>query len=150
MSKIYRCLLAIVLHFSVLQKVNRNSLIKVTNAFTVLIKTSSFQELPANYPYTKDIVWLRDNLKEVCMEAQQEEHLQLILKLDTKKKLLLHQLELSDFFPKMSFYDLFSELKNENNEGCNQNQEDKYIKGTFKRERWRRKFRKRKQNNQEK
>jgi len=147
-SKIYRSLLAFVLHFSVLQKVNRNNLIKLCNAFTVLIKTSSFQQLPSNYPYAKDIVWLRDKLKEVCIETSEEKFLQLDLKIDTKKKLLLHQLELTAVFDKMSFYELLSELKNENNEGTNQNKEEQYIKGTFRRKLWRRKFKKRKQNNQ--
>ncbi len=109
----YRSLLECVLTISEIKSIAWNDLAELTNAFTFLITTTYFKELPDNYPFTKNIISLKDKLKGFCLKTQGAELVQFRLKFDTKKELLLHRFELSTAFPKLSFKQLQVNFKNE-------------------------------------
>jgi hypothetical protein len=109
----YRCLLDCVLMLSNLKVAEWADLAEVTNAFTFLISTAYFKELPIDYPYTKDINLVRDKLKTFCLETQEEEYMQFQLKPDTKKELLLQRYELASVYSKISFNQLQLDFKDE-------------------------------------
>ena len=113
-SLYYRCLLECVIIISEMKIVEWADLAELTNAFTFLIGTTYFKELPENYPYTKEIISLRDKLKHFCLETQVEELVQFCLKFETKKELLLQRFELSSAFPTISFNQLQADFRAEN------------------------------------
>ncbi len=109
----YRSLLEYVLLLSRINVIDWTDLAELTNAFTFLISTQQFNDLPINYPYKKDIVLLRDKLKAYCSETQGDDWIQFRLKHDTKKELLFQRFELAQNFPKLSFKQLQQDFKNE-------------------------------------
>ena len=111
----YRCLLECVITIAEIKVVAWNDLAELTNAFTFLITSVYFNELPNNYPFTNDIIFLRDKLKHFCLETRNENDVTFRLKFDTKKELFLHRFELSMVFAKISFNQLQCNFKNENN-----------------------------------
>ena len=78
----------------------------INNAFIFLISSTHFKNLPGNYPFTKDIPTLKDQLKKFCLENKHNERIQFRLKFDTKKGLFLQRFELSTVFPKITFNQL--------------------------------------------
>ncbi len=131
-STYYRCLLESVLTISNIKTVEWTDLAELTNAFTFLITTPYFKELPDNYPFIKEIVRLKDKLKAFCLESQDEEHVQLKLKIETKQDLLLQRYELS-MFSKITFNQLQLDFQQENVKQLNklieeQEREKKLVK----------------------
>ena len=102
----YLCLLECVLTISDMKVVAWNNLAELGNAFIFLTNTAYYKELPYDYPYTTDIVSLKDKLKSFCLETQEEEWVQFRLKFDDKIDLMLQRYELSDAFAKISFNQL--------------------------------------------
>lgn len=143
----YRCLLECVITISEIKTVEWADLAELTNAFTFLLTTTYFKELPDSYPFTKDIISLRDKLKYFCLETQDEELVQFRLKFDTKKELLLQRFELSLVFPKISFNQLQSDFKNESDKQINFKKE-RDIKYSMEEKPWQKKFKELKLNRQ--
>lgn len=142
----YRCLLECVLTISEIKTVEWVDLAELTNAFTFLIATTYFKELPDNYPFTKDILSLRDKLKYFCLETQDEQLVQFRLKFDTKKELFLQRFELSLVFPKISFIQLQSDFKKENDNQINKLKEELDTKQSSEEKPWQKKYRESKLN----
>ena len=137
----YRCLLTSVLTVSDMKTVEWTDLAELTNAFTFLIATPYFQELPDDYPFTKEIVRLKDKLRVFCIESQNEEHVQLKLKFDTKKELLLQRYEMS-MFPKITFNQLQMDFKTENEKYVKKQEEEQEREKQLKEERpWQKRWR---------
>ncbi|MFM7024193.1 MAG: tyrosine-type recombinase/integrase, partial [Flavobacteriales bacterium] len=137
----YRCLLTCVLTISDMKTVEWADLAELTNAFTFLITTPYFQELPDNYPFTKEIVQLKDKLRTFCLETQNEACVQLKLKFDTKKELLLHRYELS-MFPKITFHQLQMDFKAEHEKQVKKQKEEQEREKQLKEERpWQKRWR---------
>jgi hypothetical protein len=109
----YRCLLDCIITVSEIKAVEWADLAELTNALTFLITSNYFKELPADYPFTKDIILLRDKLKCFCLETQDEEFAQLTLMFSTKKKLMLQRYELATVYSKINFNQLQLNFKTE-------------------------------------
>ncbi len=142
----YRCLLECVITISEMKAVEWADLAELTNAFTFLISSTQFEELPENYPYLKDVVSLRDQLKGFCLATQDEEWMQFKLKFETKKNLFLQRFELSLSFPKINFNQLLREFEKVSNEHVNkttetEEKEEWEIRQSPEEKAWRRKFR---------
>lgn len=142
----YRCLLECVIILSKMKDIEWADLAELTNAFIFLMTTTYFKELPDNYPFTKDIISLRDKLKHFCLEMQDEELVQFRLKFDTKKELFLQRFELSLSFPKINFSQLQIDFKNENEIQINKLKEERDTKQSPEEKPWRRKYRESKLN----
>ncbi len=109
----YRCLLDCIITVSEIKAVAWADLAELTNALTFLIASNYFKELPEDYPFTKDIILLRDKLKCFCFETQDEEFAQLTLKFGTKKDLMLQRYELATVYSKITFNQLHLNFKTE-------------------------------------
>jgi hypothetical protein len=109
----YHCLLDCVITLSEINNIPWDDLAEITNAFTFLITSVYFKELPATYPFTKSIISFRDKLKSFCLATKQEEQMQFRLKFETKKALFLQRFELSLIFPTITFNQLQINFKNE-------------------------------------
>ena len=109
----FRSLLECVLSLSRINIIEWKDLAELTNAFTFLILSEQFKDLPINYRYKKEIVLLRDKLKAYCIETQGEDYIKFRLKLDTKKELLFQRYELAQNFPKLTFNQIQQDFKNE-------------------------------------
>jgi len=109
----YLCLLECVLTISDMKAVEWNELAGLCNAFIFLSNTSYYKELPHDYPYTNDIISLRDKLKAFCLETQDEDWVQFRLKFDDKIDLMLQRYELAESFIKISFNQLQANFKME-------------------------------------
>ena len=101
----YRCLVECLLTFSEMPFIDTDDLKEVCNAFTTLINSKYFNSLTSHYPYTKEIVWLRDTIKNLCLSADEEE-LSLRFKKDTKLRLIATRWEMANYVPKISFTQL--------------------------------------------
>lgn len=142
----YRCLLECVITISEIKVVEWSDLAELTNALTFLITSTYFNELPDNYPFTKDIISLRDKLKYFCLETKDEEYVEFRLKFDTKKELLLQRFELSLVFPKNSFIQLQSDFKKVNNKQITKLKEVQETKQSSEEKPWQKKYRESKLN----
>jgi hypothetical protein len=109
----YHCLLDCIITLSEIKNIPWDDLAEITNAFTFLITSVYFKELPATYPFIKNIISFRDKLKSFCLATKQEEQIQFRLKFETKIALFLQRFELSLIFPKITFNQLQINFKNE-------------------------------------
>lgn len=98
----YRCLLECLLTLSEMQSVELEDLKEICNALTDVIQSRPFQCMIQEYPYIKEIPWLRDIIKNLCLNAE-EEILTFRLKKETKLKLIAARWELSNYVPKVGF-----------------------------------------------
>jgi len=121
----YRCLLDCVIILSEIKAIAWADLAEVTNALTFLSSSNYFKGLPNNYPFTKDIVLLRDKLKCFCLETQSEIQVQFDVNFSTKKDLLLQRYELSTVYSKISFNQLQLDFEIENQKQIQKIKEEK-------------------------
>lgn len=98
----YRCLLECLLSFSEMQSIELDDLKEVCNAFTGILESKSYQVMIPEYPYKREILWLRDLIKNVCLNAETET-LTFRLKKETKIQLIASRWELANYVPKVSF-----------------------------------------------
>lgn len=77
---------------------------ELSNAFVFLTNCQHFKVLPHSFPFTRDIIALREKIKNFCIESQDEEFVSFKLRFETKKDILLQRLELP--FEKMTFNEL--------------------------------------------
>jgi hypothetical protein len=137
----YRCLLDCIITVSQMKVVEWADLAEVTNALIFLITSIYFKELPEDYPFTKDIILLRDKLKCFCLETQDEEYVQFSLKFSTKKDLLLQRYELSTVYSKISFNQLQLNFKTELYKQNAKSQHEQEAIESTKEKPWQAKFR---------
>jgi len=133
----YRCLLDAVLTVSDVKVIEWDDLAEITNAFTFLITTTYFKELSADYPFTKEIISLREKLNNFCLEAQEEEYVQFRLKFDTKKELLLQRYELASVFSKINYNQLQLDFKIENDKQIIRFKNEQEVAQSSKEKPWR-------------
>jgi hypothetical protein len=100
----YLCLLDSILTLSNIKTVAWDDMAELSNAFAFLTNCQHFKVLPHNYPFRKDIIALREKIKNFCLQSQNEEFVEFKLRSDTKKDILLQRLELP--FEKMTFNEL--------------------------------------------
>lgn len=98
----YRCLLECILALSEMQSIELDGLKEICNALTDVIQSRSFQCMIPEYPYLREISWLRDTIKNLCINTE-EETLTFRLKKETKIKLIAARWELSNYVPKVGF-----------------------------------------------
>ena len=101
-----KCLAECLLLFSEMKTTNLEDLKEICNAFTLLIQSPSFKELPAKFPYTLYIKQLREKLKQLIIENQNEEHIQFKINTENKKELMITRFELSHYIQKKKFTEL--------------------------------------------
>ena len=104
-SENYYCIIRCLLLLHEQRKVFWDDLAEISNALTFLSKTEEFHLLPDNYPYTKEILTLKQRLKALCLSTKGEEKINLLFHYETRYFLLLEQKELS-VFPKITFNQL--------------------------------------------
>jgi hypothetical protein len=93
-----------ILTLSNIKTVAWDDMAELSNAFAFLTNCQHFKVLPHNYPFRKDIIALREKIKNFCLQSQNEEFVEFKLRSDTKKDILLQRLELP--FEKMTFNEL--------------------------------------------
>jgi hypothetical protein len=110
-SEYYFCIVRGLLYMNDQRKVLWEDLAEIANALTFLCNMEDFRSLPEKYPYTNEILKLRDKLKTLCISTQNEKDITLYFDPDTKYQLLIHQRELS-VFPRITFNQLISKFRN--------------------------------------
>lgn len=105
-----KCLVECLLMFSEMKYTNVDDLKEICNAFILMTKSDCFIHLPANFPYTKYIIHLRDKLTSICNANDLLERIKFRISRENKIELIVTRFELSHFLPKKKFCDLdFSE-----------------------------------------
>lgn len=102
----FKCLAECLLTFSEMKTIEVDDLKEVCNAFTLLIRSNYFKSLPENYPYTNEILELRQSLKKICQNAEEDESLKFRLVPQTKKELIATRWELHYYVPKVNFSEI--------------------------------------------
>lgn len=102
----YKCIVECFLTFSEMKEVHPNTLKEVCNALTALILSRYFKYLPQNYPYTNEIIELRDSIKELCLNIDENELFKFRFKRETKLKMIATRYELAQFVPKKKYSEL--------------------------------------------
>jgi hypothetical protein len=102
----YKCLLECLLTFSEMQEIDLDDLKEVCNAFTSLIQSRNFTYLPSSFPFINEIIKLRDTIKELCLNEDEDEPLKFRLKRETKLRMIATRWELAQCVPKINFSQL--------------------------------------------
>lgn len=102
----YRCLIESLLTLSEMQSIHLDDLKEICNAFTDMIQSGDFENLPKYYPYTKDINTLWQNIKKLCLEADEDQPLNFKIKRSTRLNMMVTRWELAHFVKKESFNQL--------------------------------------------
>lgn len=102
----YRCLVESILTLSEMRTINLDDLKEICNAFTDMIRSDEFENLPEYYPYSKEIKTLWQSIKNLCLEADEEKPLNFKIKRSTRLNLLATRWELAHFVKKESFNQL--------------------------------------------
>lgn len=105
-SSRFKCLTECLLTFSEMKTIELDDLKEICNAFTMLIQSKYFKNLPQAYPYTHDILNLRESLKNICKNADENEPLKFRLQTQNKKNLIATRWELSHYVHKKTFSQL--------------------------------------------
>lgn len=102
----YKCLVECLLTFSEMREIELDDLKEVCNALTSIIQSKSFNYLPQRYPYTNDIIEVRETIKQFCLTANEQEIVKLEFKKTTKLKMLATRWELANYVTKENFNQL--------------------------------------------
>lgn len=102
----YKCLLECLLLFSEMKEVHPDGLKEVCDALTHIIQSRYFKYLPNTYPYSNEIIELRDNIKELCLNSDEDELFKFRFKRETKLKMIATRYELAQFVPKRKYSEL--------------------------------------------
>lgn len=105
-SSRFKCLAECLLTFSEMKTIEIDDLKEICNSFTMLIQSKYFKNLPQAYPYTHDILNLRESLKNICKNADENEPLKFRLQTQNKNKLIATRWELSHYVHKKTFSQL--------------------------------------------
>lgn len=102
----YKCLLECLLTFSEMKSIDLDDLKEVCNALIMLTKSRSFGYLTYKYPYTEEIIQLKDAIRSICIDNEDNEEINFRFKKETKIKMIASRWELSQSIPKVSFSEL--------------------------------------------
>lgn len=102
----FKCLVECLLTFSEMKTIELDELKEICNAFTWLIRSNYFKSLPQPYPYTNEILELRESLKKICQSIDGNESFKFRLLPQTKKDLIATRWELHYYVPKVNFSEL--------------------------------------------
>ncbi len=89
-----RCLVECLLTLSERKTILLSDLAEITNTFTLLLRSSHFQNLPEPYPYTHKVKELRNKLKSIYTAAEDLEEFRLNLSKSLKIELIAMRCEL--------------------------------------------------------
>lgn len=107
-----RCLVECLLTLSERKTILLSDLAEITNAFTLLIRSSHFQNLPEPYPYTHKVKELRNKLRSIYTAAEDMEEFHLNLGKNLKIELIAMRCELRTVALRKSYNQLqFKEEK---------------------------------------
>lgn len=101
-----KCLVECLLMFSEMKYTSVDDLKEVCNAFILMTQSDCFIHLPANFPYTKYIIHLREKLKTICIANNNLERIKFRINRENKIELIVTRFELSHFLPKKKFCNL--------------------------------------------
>lgn len=108
----FRCLVEALLTLSERESVSVEDLYEVSNAFTLMLKSSYYALLPENYPYRKTIQRLREKLRAACLQSGDEENTKFRIRKETRIELIVIRCELRTVTRKRPFSQLeFTEPK---------------------------------------
>ncbi len=121
-----RCLIEATLTLSERSSIDLKDLVDVTNAFTMIIQSDHYKQLPEVYPYRQDIKRFRDKLKAVCLDNEGADDLTFNIKKEIKIELIAMRCELRTVAKKKSFNQLeFKETKTKETCKTNHHREEK-------------------------
>lgn len=107
-----RCLVECLLTLSERKTILLNDLAEITNAFTLIIRSTHFQNLPETYPYTHKVKDLRNKLRNIYTDAEDLEEFRLNLGKNLKIELITMRCELRTVAPRKTYNQLqFKEEK---------------------------------------
>jgi hypothetical protein len=116
----FRCLVEALLTLSEKESVPVEDLYDVSNAFTLMLESSYYDQLPENYPYRKTIQRLRKKLHAACLQSADEEITKFQIRKETRIELIVIRCELRTVARKRPFSQLeFIETKTQ--ETCKTN-----------------------------
>lgn len=101
-----RCLTECLLTLSERKTILINDLAEITNAFTLLIRSTHFQNLPETYPYTHKVKELRNKLRNIYISAEDLEEFHLNLGKNLKIELIAMRCELRTLAPRKTYNQL--------------------------------------------
>ena len=108
----WRCLVECLLTLSERKTILLGDLAEITNTFTLLIRSSHFQNLPEPYPYTHKVKELRNKLRIIYTAAEDMEEFHLNLGKNLKIELIVMRCELRTVAPRKTYNQLqFKEEK---------------------------------------
>lgn len=112
-----RCLLESIIKLSNYSKIDSRTLLSLTDAFNRLVQSSTFKDLPNNYPYTELIKELCIKLNRLIQKGIYTEQLKFSLSQELKSRLIGVRLEMLPYFPPVKFSELdFSGVDKEKDE----------------------------------
>lgn len=111
-----RCLTECTLMLSEARNVKTSDLMELCNAFTHLIYSDVYNNLPEAFPYTHYISRFREKLKRFCLDVHPSQHVRFGLRQEDKIQMILIRYELSDYVPKKTFRQLQAEQTEEHQE----------------------------------
>lgn len=101
-----RCLIEILLLISERKSLPLADLVEITNAFTLLLKSEHLKNISEHYPYYQLIKDLRDKLKNIYIENEDSDFVQIKLVRRVKIDLIVYRCELRSVASKVKFSEL--------------------------------------------
>ncbi len=132
-----RCLLESIIKLSNYNKIDKHTLLCITDAFNRLIKSNAFKNLPDKYPYSGLIKELCIKLNRLVQKSEYSEQIKFSLSTEIKSRLISIRYEMLNYFPASKFSELdFIEEKNllgknEKNENEKENEKKTAIKNNW-------------------
>ncbi len=106
------CLLESMIKLSNYNKIDKHTLLCLTDAFNRLIRSKAYKNLPDNYPFIALIKELREKLNRLVQSNEYSEQLKFTLSSELKSRLISARYEMLDYFQKLKFSELdFTEEK---------------------------------------
>lgn len=129
-----RCLFESLIKLSRFPFIDRLSLLAITDAFVRLTGTTQFKTLPNDYPYSNIVKELKDKLLVLLDETKGQETVRFRISTGKKAMLIAMRYEMKSFVESIKFSELtfagegifynINTMKNEEDEGANDEQED--------------------------
>ncbi len=101
-----RCLIESLVKLNNFPAIDNASMVTIRDAFTTLMNSSQFRQLPINYPYTALIKELEQKLAFIAKQYKHSECIQLRLTQKRKVELIANRYILADFVPAIKFSDM--------------------------------------------
>ncbi|MHB8261010.1 MAG: hypothetical protein ACYDCN_05300 [Bacteroidia bacterium] len=112
MGKRLRCLIESIIRLSNYNRIDKNTLLCITDAFTRLVQSKAYKNLPDNFPYTELIKELCIKLNSLVQSNTCEEQIRFTLSPKLKSTLIITRYKMLDIFSPIKFSELdFTEEK---------------------------------------